>query len=130
MTTVLDVIKGALKDIEVLASGESPTAEESTDVLEKLNQMVAGWELDSISIGAPTWTTATTIPLPENHVMAIRHNLAVNVAPMFGRQVSSIIAQGASDGYRSLQNAYGGPVEMDMDTALAPRSRFLTGRPV
>lgn len=128
MTTALDVVKGALKDIGVLAAGESPTADDSTDVLEKLNQMVASWELEGLPMYGTAWTSATTVPLPDNHILAIRYSLAVHIAPMFEKQVSSIVVQGAQDGYLALQSAYGDPIEMDIDTALTPRSRYPSGR--
>ena len=129
MTTALDIIKGALRDISVLAAGESPTAEESQDSLEALNLMIAAWELDGIAIGAQEWALSDVIQLPANHILAIRRNLAVRLAPEFGAAVSNITVQEAGDGYRSLQTAYGEPLDMDVDNAIRARRRYPSGRP-
>lgn len=119
-----------MRDIGVLAAGESPSADDSTDILRKLNRMVASWELEGLAIYGSEWTLATTIPLPDNHILAISYNLAVHIAPMFEKQVSSIVVQGAQDGYLALQSAYGEPIDMDTDTALTGRNyrRYPSGR--
>lgn len=130
MTTVSDLIKGALKEIGVLASGEDPDASDSDDALTILNEMIAGWEMEGIAIGAQTWTLATAIPLPANHTGAIRYNLAVRLAPSYGSQVSNLTVQMADDGYRNLQTAYGDPIDMDIDGAIQVRGRSPNGTPV
>jgi hypothetical protein len=122
MTTGNDLIKGALKEIGVLAAGEDPSSEEGQDALTILNEMIAGWEMEGIAIGASTWTLATTIPLPANHIGAIRYNLAVRLAPSYGSQVSNLTVQMADDGYRNLQTAYGEPVDMSVDTVIQGRA--------
>lgn len=129
-STALDIVKDAMKDIGVLAAGESPSADDSADILRKLNHMVASWELEGLAIYGSEWTLATTIPLPDNHILAIEHNLAVHIAPMFEKQVSSIIVQGAQDGYLALQGAYGEPIDMEVDGALTRRRRYPSGRSI
>lgn len=128
MTTALTIIEDAHSEIGVKSEGESLTAAQSADALRSLNSMVAAWELEGIAIGAPTWALSDTITLPENHMDALKYNLAVRLAPRYERQVSSIVVQAAKDGYLALQAAYGDPNEMEVDTALLPRRRFLSGR--
>lgn len=50
ITTALDLIKAALKQIRVLGIGESPTSEESQDSLDVLNMMMESWSLDRLYV--------------------------------------------------------------------------------
>lgn len=43
MTTVLDLLSGSLRSIGALASGETPTAEQTDDAFNMLNDMLAMW---------------------------------------------------------------------------------------
>lgn len=129
-TTANDIVKGALREINVLASGEDPTASEAQDALTKLNEMIAGWEMEGISIGDPQWALSTTVALPVNHIAAIKYGLAARLAPEYGVTVSSITVQLADDGYRNLQTAYGEPLDMTIDGAIRGRARSPNGRPV
>lgn len=62
MATVLDVIDSALKEIGVLAAHETSTAEDSTDGLTKLNELVdelASERLSIYTITRTTWTISS-----------------------------------------------------------------------
>lgn len=48
--SALDIIKGALRSINVLASGEEPTGDEAQDALVILNQMLDTWSADGLNI--------------------------------------------------------------------------------
>lgn len=48
MTTAQDIISGAIKKIGVLRKNESPSADESTDALDVLNDLLASWSNDSL----------------------------------------------------------------------------------
>jgi hypothetical protein len=50
MASTLDLIKGSLRLIGVLASGETPSAEESTDALSKLNNMIKSWNVEGLLV--------------------------------------------------------------------------------
>lgn len=50
MTTPLDIISRALKDIGALAAGETPTADEAQDALDMLNDMVAQWSNENMMV--------------------------------------------------------------------------------
>lgn len=52
MTTVVSIIKLALKDIGALGVGETPTADELTDSFDTLKQLVAQWQIDGLMIYA------------------------------------------------------------------------------
>lgn len=48
--TALDLIKSALRSINVLAAGENPSADEGQDSLVILNQMIDSWNADGLMI--------------------------------------------------------------------------------
>ena len=48
MTTPLDIITRAMKDIGALAAGENPTADEAQDGLDMLNDMIAQWSNENM----------------------------------------------------------------------------------
>ena len=50
MATAQTIINGALRSLQVLSSGQSPTANETADALEALNQMLESWSLESLYV--------------------------------------------------------------------------------
>jgi hypothetical protein len=129
MTTPLEVITEALREITVLARNQSPNAQQGVQGLARLNSMVADWELHAISVGSPNWTLSQTIPLPANHIDALMFNLALRLAPSYGKVPNPVTVEGATRGERALQAAYGDPIDMTIDSGfMNPNSRFPSGR--
>jgi hypothetical protein len=54
MTTARNIITSAMRKIGALTKNETPSADEAADGLEMLNDMLASWSNDSISITART----------------------------------------------------------------------------
>jgi hypothetical protein len=50
MSTVLDIVKGAMKNIGVLASGETPCSEDSNDIFNSLNDMIDSWSTENLTV--------------------------------------------------------------------------------
>lgn len=50
MTTAIDIIKRAYKDINVLGSSETPTAEMSSDALDSLNGLLETWANETLMV--------------------------------------------------------------------------------
>ena len=50
MTTPLDIISRALKDIGALEAGESPTADAAQDALDMLNDLVDQWSNEDMMV--------------------------------------------------------------------------------
>ena len=50
MTTPIDIITGALKDIGALAAGESPTSDAAQDALDMLNLLVDQWSNENMMV--------------------------------------------------------------------------------
>lgn len=88
MATALDVIRRAMRLIGAIAEGEVPTAEQAADGLTSLQAMLGEWEGRGVRLGAVVDTefaTADTIPVPVSHLNALAFNLAVTLAPEYGR---------------------------------------------
>ena len=49
-TTALDLITGGLRNIKVLAAGETPGGQESADALQVLNDLLESWSIDHLTI--------------------------------------------------------------------------------
>lgn len=58
-SSALDIIKGALKLINVLAQGETPSSEEASDGLKALNGIVASWNNQRLMLYAVKNVTGT-----------------------------------------------------------------------
>lgn len=57
MTTVLSVITDALADANVIDRGETPSADDSQTALDLLNQMLAMWQVDNVTVYAQQRTS-------------------------------------------------------------------------
>lgn len=57
MTSALELIQSSMRLATILASGETPTADEATDGLKSLNDILENWSLENLSV----WQT-------DNHV--------------------------------------------------------------
>lgn len=79
MTTAADIINQALKDIGVLGMGETATAEDATDGLDALNQMLGQWNATAmrpVDADLPVLSAADVISLPTYYLAALRYSLA------------------------------------------------------
>lgn len=59
MTSAITLIKGAMRDAGILTKTESPSADETQDALEALNQMVGMWSNFTGLINALVWENFT-----------------------------------------------------------------------
>lgn len=102
MATALDVIKWALRKTKVLASGEAPSAQETADALEALNDMLAGWRINGIDIAHVALASGDAIDVPNDHLEAIKSNLAVRIGEEFGGEVTPMLQVLSTVGYNAL----------------------------
>ena len=101
MSTNTQIITDALRLIKVLAEGEVPSAEQAADALRRLNQMMATWDVDSVALGYHDQTDATaSIPIPDWAEKGVMGQLAIELAPEYGAQMSPEAAKVADDGYQ------------------------------
>ena len=61
MATATTILQGAMRKLGLLASGESATANELADGLECLNDMLASWSIDQISLAYSTKETFSLV---------------------------------------------------------------------
>lgn len=84
--TARSYIEFALRKITGI--GETPDADELEDALEQLNALVAMWRAGGADIGAPyPLTAASVIYCPDWAVDALRFNLRLKLASLYGAQI-------------------------------------------
>ena len=86
----LEAIREALLIIRVLGSNEAPDEDDAQTCLVTLNMMLRRWEANGLALG---WNTVDDVndplPVPPEAEEAVVNNLAVKVAPKFGKQPSN-----------------------------------------
>jgi hypothetical protein len=101
MSTNLQLINRALREINVLAENEDASSEQGSQCLVKLNNMMELWKEVGIDYG---WyeqsATSGTAPVPDFAELAIVTNLAILCAPQYGASVSLELAGAADRAYR------------------------------
>lgn len=110
MATALDIVRRSMRLIGVLAEGEVPTAEQASDALAALQGMIGEWETRGLRLGAlvdSTIALSGDLPLPPTHLNAMVFNLAVAIAPEYGRSdaLQAVVPQ-AERSFRALQGIY------------------------
>lgn len=60
-------------------------------------------------------TSSTDVPLPSGYARALRYNLALELAPEFGREPSALVVQAAMDSKADIQRINTDPVYMSSD---------------
>jgi len=125
MTTARDIITRSLRELGVVDAIETPSAEDADVGLATLNDMLAAWELDAIPLGLGTVTLNTDLAVPASHNEALRANLTLRLAAVFGVQVPALVLEQAARGYRNLQAAYARKRLLSADPALRWRRETL-----
>lgn len=119
--TTLDIIRRAMRSIGVLRHSESPSASEAADALDTLNDMLNAWIHDGIDLEYLNVALTDTFAYPDDHIAAIRYNLAVELCGEYGKQIPPVVAANAVRYKASLQAKYCDPDLLEMDEALSPR---------
>ena len=103
----LEIVTDALRNIGVISEIDSASAEQGSDGVRKLNELMASLAEDGIDLGwAPIDDTGDTVVFPAGEVRSIKALLAVNMAPIYGADVPAAVASIAGSGYsRMLRNA-------------------------
>ena len=118
MSNVANLINRSLKLINALEEGESPSNEMQADALDSLNDMLNAWNDKGIGVDAGDLTLTEDFPVDGNERRAIRYNLAVELAPEYGSNVSPFVYETAKDSYRWMQAKYTSISEVKFDTSL------------
>lgn len=100
MSTNLQIVTDALRSIGVLDETETPSAEQGSYCLRQLNQMMALWDVEDVTLGYfAQSSTADTCPIPDWAEQGVWGKLALKVASHFGAQVPIGTVASADEGY-------------------------------
>jgi len=127
-TTNLDVITAALRLINVIAEGDTPSPEQAATGLDAMNEFLEDWSSQGIDVGQWPQTDLTLeFPCPPEIHQTVKAWLASTLAPYYERDARPSVISMASAGYaRLLREAVldrMGPVDLD----LLPLPSHLTG---
>lgn len=104
MATVTEVVTGALILLEVKVAEAAITAPEAEDGLVSLNDMMNEWNVDGINVGYETLDSIDDqLHVSLGSIGAIKANLAVYIAPEYGRTVSGTLEKRANRSKKSLR---------------------------
>ena len=131
MATALDIVSRAMRLIGALAEGEVSSAAQAADGITALQAMLGEWETRGVRLGDAvdaTYSTSTTIPVPVTHLNALALNLAVLIAPEYGRAdaLQAIIPQ-AERSFDALVAQYHKVPRVALDPALVVQSGLING---
>ncbi len=98
MSTNLNIIEDALRDINVISEVDSASPEQGKFGLRKLNQIMEALKESDVDFG---WfgasATTDTAPIPDWAELGITAALSIAMAPKYGASVSAeLVAVGAS----------------------------------
>ena len=97
MTTNLEIIDDALKDINVLQINDSADGEQGSFCLRRLNQMMEAAKESDFDLGWFSQSATTdTIPIPDWAEFGVTAMLAVSIAPHYGASVTQETANNAN----------------------------------
>ncbi len=104
MATVTEIVSGALRLLEVKTAESAITPAEVNEGLEALNDMMNEWNVDGIDVGYETLDDADDeLFITLGSLGAIKANLAVYIAPEYGRVVTDQLNRRAIRSKRSLR---------------------------
>jgi hypothetical protein len=81
MSSAQTIIDRAMRLIGAIASGESPTAAETTDVLAALNAMIESWQTERLYVYAMVDTAFTLVPTDASYTVGPAGNFAITPRP-------------------------------------------------
>ena len=106
MATVTEVVTGALQLLEIRTAEAAIEANEAEDGLVSLNDMMNEWNVDGIDVGYESLDEIDDeLYVDLGALGAIKANLAVYIAPEYGRMVTPALAARAKSSKRSLRGS-------------------------
>lgn len=136
MATNIEVIGDALKDLNVIAETQVPSAEQGAYCLRQLNDMLESWTESNIELGYFAQSSPTdTCPIPAWAVAGVKAKLAARVATHYGAAISPELVQKIREDFglieRKCMEERLKPARMDHlpsgEGWIGRRSRILTG---
>lgn len=118
--TYLDLIRRAMRSIGVLHHAENPTDSEAQDALDTLNDMLEAWRIEGVDLEYLTASLTDTVPYPNDHIAAMRYNLAAELAGEYGAEIPPVVAVRASELFKMLRSQLMKVDTLSVDDALNP----------
>lgn len=116
MASNLEVITDALRIINVINNIQAPKAEQSSQGLTALNDMLADWQEDGIELGYyPQTSLAAAIPVQDQYLRGIKYNLAEELSIHYGTELLPTAKKIAANSYARLAKDTLEVVESSMD---------------
>lgn len=110
------VITDALVALNVIREGQTPSAEQQAQVIRRMNQMMALWEVEGRALGyIPIGTVTDVLTVPDGSLMGIWTSLAILVAPLFGATVSAELIEMNRQGMAAIDKITAQEVLMELD---------------
>lgn len=112
--TVQEICNFALRKVEGL--GEVASGDALNDALERLSDMLRLWRESGADIAAPDpLESGTTIYCPSSYIMAIKNNLILELADLYGVEVGGRVIQNARVGLAHIKQANLSPDRLKAD---------------
>lgn len=103
MATAAQVIKAALQKILVQASESAIDADQYSDAMNTLNDLMNAYAAEGINLGYTEVTSiGDAVTVPAGALRGIIYNLAIDLAPEYGGEVTPAVVKIASDGYDAM----------------------------
>jgi hypothetical protein len=118
MTTMADIVTGALKRLRVVNPRHAITAIDMSEGLAALNRMMHSWKAQGVDTDHETLEQTDDFPLDEEHEQGTIALLAVRIASDKGKEIDAGVARDAEQGWLGLQAEF-------VDSA--PAASFDTG---
>ena len=107
MSTNLEFVTDALRELNVIAETDTASAEQGQHGLRKLNEMLEVWAENEIAFGYFEQTDASLdCPIPKYAEKAVKAGLAIDMAPTYGATVSPELGKKFDDSYKMLQRKF------------------------
>ena len=121
MPTARRVIQSALRLLSITDESEAASAEQASDGLEVLNDMLHGLQPRGADLDFRDIALTDEVPLPREHIEACKFLLAARLAPEYGTQLTPEVAVEAQRAEQIFQAAYRSVPTLRPDRGLRDR---------
>jgi len=119
MATAADIIKGALRRIQIVGSESPIEADEIADGLEDLNDWATSLEASTLQLGFSSLSnTGNTVNIPDQCVGMYKDNLAIYIAGQYGAPVEQSLTKSASESMNKALIAFAPLVDPELPDTL------------
>lgn len=104
MTTNSAVMTAALRKLNLLAEGQTASADHALTCIPLMNDMMEEWTERGVELGYFAQSSASdTCPIPAYAERAVKSNLAIAIAPSYSAPIPPEVAFEADDTFKALQ---------------------------